>query len=255
MSEFENEFNEWKEDTRTEALEKELERLRQLNKNQSNKIQNLRKALYFQLFFVVSLFLILFFKGFIQLPGNTGSDIKELKNSIAFIKDSIEKAHLLNPVIEEDTLYLLGTPDKVKESEVVYSVQIGAFVGKDLTRFKSNLTNSIRQDSYGGINQISVGLFTKYNQAVEFLTVVQDMGFNDAFIMALKNGRRVNLQEILAKLPPEEKMHVPVKRQVTKNIQQDDENNTQPLNSSDTIKNSSTDNSMVNNKSENDTIL
>ena len=39
---------------RQEAIDKEVQRLRKINKTQSNKITNLRKALYFQLFFFVS---------------------------------------------------------------------------------------------------------------------------------------------------------------------------------------------------------
>lgn len=242
MSENDMEFNEWKESTRQDALNKEIERLRLQNKNQSHKLQNLRKVLYFQLFFVVSLFIILFVKGFINLPTDHSSD-QEQSNTITLLKDSIKSIQLNSYTIKEDTIYLMGTPDSILNSEIVFSVQIGAFLGKDLSMFNSNFTKHIRQDTYDAINQISVGLFTKYNHAAAFLTLIQDLGFTDAFIMALKNGRRTDLQKIISSLPPDERIPIRVSQP------------TIPIKQSEPIKDTTTLNSIGDQNNHNDSTV
>ncbi|MBN2165747.1 MAG: hypothetical protein JW717_05670 [Marinilabiliaceae bacterium] len=211
MSEIDSEYNTWKKDTRTSALEKEIERLRQLNRNQSHKIHNLRKIFYFQLFFFIAFLTILFFKGFISLPGKNINQ-NNYQETIAQLKDSLEKTTSLIRPIEKDTIYLMGTPDSIINSSIIYSIQIGAFEGKDLSMFESNFTKNIRQDRYGAINQISVGLFTKYNHATSFLSIIKDLGFKDAFIMALRDGKKTNLQEIISSLPDNEKTPIKVKQ-------------------------------------------
>jgi hypothetical protein len=200
MSEFDNDFNEWKDDTRTEALEKEIERLRLQNKNQSLKIQNLRKALYFQLFFVISLFAILLIKGFISLPGSLETK-ENVPATTIIVSDTTHANYPTQTIIKYDTLYMMGMPDKFDQKKAIFSVQIGAFAAKDLKQFESNMTKNMHQETFGPINQISIGLFSQYIEAEAFLKIVKEMGFKDAFIMALKNGQRISLQEAITSIP------------------------------------------------------
>lgn len=200
MSFTENEFNEQKTKLRIEAMEKEVQRLRTSNLKQSSKIGALRRNLYFQLVFFISLFSILLFKGFILLPNNSSSIEHlplEAKNVTA--KDTIKET---KPIVEDTISQIVynthkGALPKVDYDGIIFAIQIGAYTGIDLEDYEGNLLG-IKQDSYEGINQFTLGEFIDYNEAESFLGVVRQMGFKDAFIMSFKNGRRINIQNALA---------------------------------------------------------
>ncbi|MBS2096877.1 hypothetical protein [Carboxylicivirga linearis] len=195
----ENEFNEQKTRLRIEAMEKEVQRLRSSSQKQSSKIGTLRRSLYFQLVFFVSLLSILLFKGLIMLPG-IGSSIEKapLQAEVVTPKDTVPE----QPVEEDTVSHIIynthkGAIPKEDYDGIIFAIQIGAYTGIDLDKYEDNLLG-IKQDTYEGINQFTLGEFIDYKEADEFLDVVRDMGFEDAFIMSFKNGRRINIQNALA---------------------------------------------------------
>jgi len=200
MSFTENEFNEQKTKLRIEAMEKEVQRLRESNLKQSSKIGSLRRNLYFQLVFFVSLFSILLFKGFILLPSNSGSmEHLPLEAKTVTAKDTLKET---KPVVKDTISQIVynthkGALPKVDYDGIIFAIQIGAYTGIDLEKYEDNLLG-IKQDSYEGINQFTLGEFIDYTEAESFLSVVRQMGFKDAFIMSFKNGRRINIQNALA---------------------------------------------------------
>ena len=195
----ENEFNEQKTRLRIEAMEKEVQRLRTSSQKTSSKIGTLRRSLYFQLVFFVSLFSILLFKGLIILPGISNSAEKiPLQAEVITPKDTIPE----KPVTEDTVSQIIynthkGAIPKDDYDGIIFAIQIGAYTGIDLDKYEDNLLG-INQDTYEGINQFTLGEFIEYNEADEFLKVVRGMGFEDAFIMSFKNGRRINIQNALA---------------------------------------------------------
>lgn len=195
----ENEFNEQKTRLRIEAMEKEVQRLRTSSQKKSSKIGTLRRSLYFQLVFFVSLFSILLFKGLILLPGISSSAEKvPVQAEVVIPKDTIPD----KPVAEDTVSQIIynthkGAVPKADYDGIIFAIQIGAYTGINLDKYEDNLLG-IKQDTYEGINQFTLGEFIDYNEADEFLEVVRGMGFEDAFIMSFKNGRRINIQNALA---------------------------------------------------------
>ncbi len=188
----EEDFTEWKDNTRQSALEREVQRLRELSQKQSGKIGNLRRIVYFVSFFFIVLFSILLVKGMLVFPDDSTNEVSitqqapiEIKKPITIDTNRVEKSDFYIP----DTI-----PVPLRETKgVVYCVQIGAYTGIDLEEYKENLV-SLQQDSYEGINQLTLGRFTNHDKADEFLAIIHQIGFHDAFIMSFKNGRRVQVK-------------------------------------------------------------
>ncbi|MCU4163183.1 hypothetical protein [Carboxylicivirga caseinilyticus] len=211
----ENEFTEQKTRLRIEAMEKEIERLRSSSHKKSNKIGSLRRNLYFQLVFFVSLFSILLFKGLILLPGISSSvDKAPMQAEVIIPQDTIVTKTEIKT--QEDTISQIvynthkGALPKEDYDGILFAIQIGAYTGIDLDKYDGNLLG-IKQDSFEGINQFTLGEFIEYNEAEEFLNIVKGMGFKDAFIMSFKNGRRINIQNALAMRLQEQPVEVTVK--------------------------------------------
>ena len=198
-------FTEWQNQTRQEALEKEVKRLRERSYTQSGKIGSLRRTVYFTYFFFIVLFTILFLKGMISFPDNKNTSDRNTLNEEKIAKVANENKTEKNTATEENLVYIPDTvPVPIKETKgTIYCVQIGAYTGISLDEFKGNMV-SLQQDSYEGINQLTLGRFRDYDKAMRFLSVVQQIGFHDAFIMSFRNGRRVPLQEMQAVKQPEQ---------------------------------------------------
>jgi len=182
---------------RQEAIDKEVQRLRKINKTQSNKITNLRKALYFQLFFFVSLIAIFIIKGMISFKSTSSSEEFE---AYKLKYDDLQKAN--NTLDDSLDLYrnklssiISNNLETRNESGIKFRVQIGAFKEINLSDFEDNLV-AINQEKYDSINQYTIGEFNNYAKAQLFLEDIKRMGFNDSFIISTKNGRRIPIEKL-----------------------------------------------------------
>ncbi len=186
----EEDFTEWKDNTRQSALEREVQRLRELSQKQSGKFGALRRVVYFVSFFFIVLFAILLAKGMLVFPSDNTSTVVAKQDTLRSEPQYIDTVR-----VEEANLYIPDTiPIPLRETKgIVYCVQIGAYTGIDLDEYKDNLV-SLQQDSYEGINQLTLGRFTNHEKAYEFLATVHQIGFHDAFIISFKNGRRVQVK-------------------------------------------------------------
>jgi len=186
-------FKTWKDQTRQDALEKEVKRLRERSYKQSGKIGSLRRTVYFTWFFFIVLFAVMFSKGMISIQNKKTEHIKTTPVSA---KPQTTTTTTTDTLSTKVVKAVSDTIKPLKETKgVLYCVQIGAFTGINLDEFNDNLV-SLQQDSYGGINQFTLGRFKNYDKAVKFLNIVQHIGFHDAFIMSFQNGERVPLNEI-----------------------------------------------------------
>ncbi len=187
----EEDFTEWKDNTRQSALEREVQRLRELSQKQSGKFGALRRVVYFVSFFFIVLFAILLAKGMLVFPSDNTSTVVAKQDTLL----SSEPQYIDTVRVEEADLHIPDTiPIPLRETKgIVYCVQIGAYTGIDLEEYKDNLV-SLQQDSYEGINQLTLGRFTNHEKANEFLATVHQIGFHDAFIISFKNGRRVQVK-------------------------------------------------------------
>ncbi len=201
MSTPDQSFNKWKEEMRQDALEKELKRLKQFSTRQSGIIQRLRRTLWFLSLFMVASLSLLAFKGFISWPGPSrmvtlDQPPVQQVNPITQEEPKNQEANMDSAPIQilkpnQDTLTI-----EIPRDGILFSVQIGAYNTFDLTQFTRNMI-SIHQDTYEGINQLSLGVFPHYSEASEFLKIVKEIGFKDAFVMATRFGQRIKIQEAL----------------------------------------------------------
>ncbi len=186
-----------KDKLRKEAIDKEVHRLKDLNRKQSQRISNLRKTLYFLILFFITLTLILVTKGIINFSGS--QDEKELESFELKYKQLKSENISLNDSLNQYKKQLNAILDKNmnerNEKGLKFRVQIGAFKEINLKNFTSNLV-AINQESYDSINQYTVGIFTDYSKAKIFLADIKRMGFNDSFIISTKNGRRIPIEKL-----------------------------------------------------------
>ncbi|WP_430814187.1 hypothetical protein [Carboxylicivirga sp. RSCT41] len=178
---------------RVEALSDELSRQREISKKQTNTISNLRLWFYFTLVFSVTLFSFLLMQGFISIPGQqTPASVSHLIDTVYIEKainiDSLEK-------IRYNT-HRAALP-KEDYDGILFAIQIGAYKDLDLSKYKDNMLG-LKQDTYDSINQFTLGEFIEYEEALKFLTIVQNMGFEQAHMMSFKNGYRIRLENALA---------------------------------------------------------
>ncbi len=197
MTPQEFEFENRKHQLRQEASDKEVQRLRKVNRNQSHKITKLRKAMYFQLFFFVSLFLVFLIRGMIVFSGASSNEefkayqlkYADLQKANSVLEDSliVYKTNLQNIIDQNVTTR--------NEKGLRFRVQIGAFKEINLKDYTANLV-AINQETYDSINQYTIGVFKDYQKARVFLEDIKKMGFDDSFIISTKNGRRIPVEKL-----------------------------------------------------------
>ena len=195
MSLTDHHSSEQKTQLRLEALEQELKRLRKLSLKQSTKAANLRLSLYFQSAFFTILLIFLFTKGFIDLPQNHRSKQlinEQITDTVYAAKASVKDALL--PLVYNTHKAALP---KTGYDGILFAIQIGAYKNIDLSEYKENLLG-LKQDTYDSINQFTLGEFIEYEKAGKFLEIVKNMGFEQAYIMSFKNGRRIHVKSALA---------------------------------------------------------
>lgn len=196
MSLPENTSPEHKLQLRVDELNNELSRQREISQKQTTKIGNLRLWFYFTSVFSLALFSILFLQGFISIPGqHTSSQLMPLVDTVY-----IEKAINIDSL--EKITYNTHKAALLKDDYdgILFAIQIGAYKDLDLSAYKDNMLG-LKQDTYDSINQFTLGEFIDYEEAQEFLTIMQHMGFEQAHIMSFKNGYRIKLENALAMRP------------------------------------------------------
>ena len=197
MSDHEKAFNQWKDETRREALEKELSRLQKENISTIRHLKKIKIALM-----SVSALLIL---SVVFIISGHHSPISEqpllptedmTQDSKNHPKDSttklgIDNGNLIIMSPMSDTINF-----SIPDDGIFFSVQVGAFNKINMDKFIQNMI-SLRQIKYAGINQFTLGILPTYEEAVEFRDVVKKIGFAEAYITAIQNGKRINIQEAL----------------------------------------------------------
>lgn len=199
MSVPENTTHEHKLQLRLEALDKELKRMKDSSLKQSGKVSNLRLSLYFQMVFFITLFIVLFLQGFISMPsGNSAADVIARVDTV-FIEQPVQEDSI-QPIIYNTHKSAIPKDDY---NGVLFAIQIGAYKDLDLSEYKDNLLG-LKQDTYDSLNQFTLGEFIEYEEALAFLSKVQQMGFEQAHIMSFKKGQRIRLEYALSMLEKEE---------------------------------------------------
>ncbi len=85
----------------------------------------------------------------------------------------------------------------VSDEGVVFRVQIGAFRNKDLSKYFDNNPNFSGEKDEDGVQKITLGRFKDYWEADTFKKYLREMGVNDAWIVPYKDGKRVEMKDVL----------------------------------------------------------
>jgi hypothetical protein len=97
-----------------------------------------------------------------------------------------------------DTGTVVSTGAKKGPSKgVTYKVQIGSFKNKDLTKYFDNNPNFSGEVDADGTKKYTLGVFTDYWEADKFKKALREMGVKGAWVVPYKNGKRVNLKDVL----------------------------------------------------------
>ena len=82
---------------------------------------------------------------------------------------------------------------------IVFVVQVGAFRRDLPLSFYHQFAPVITEEKGQGIHRYTAGLFCTFIQAKESLQIVKKLGFSDAFIVALEDGKRIPLKDAIDK--------------------------------------------------------
>ncbi|MES2386780.1 MAG: hypothetical protein V4543_02160 [Bacteroidota bacterium] len=82
---------------------------------------------------------------------------------------------------------------------VVFKVQIGAFRNRNLQKYLNNSRNFTGEVDPDGLRKYTLGFFGDYWEADNFKKYMREMGVNDAWIVTYKDGKRVNIKDVLEK--------------------------------------------------------
>ncbi len=89
------------------------------------------------------------------------------------------------------------TGSSFSDEGVVFKVQIGAFRNKDLSKYFDNNPNFSGEKDEDGVQKITLGRFKDYWEADTFKKYLREMGVNDAWIVPYKDGKRVEMKDVL----------------------------------------------------------
>ncbi len=100
-------------------------------------------------------------------------------------------------LVEEQKSNVTKGGGRVGANGVVFKVQIGAFRNKDLTKYFENNPNFSGDVDADGTKKYSLGYFGDYWEADTFKKYLREMGVKDAWLVAYKNGQRVEMKDVL----------------------------------------------------------
>jgi hypothetical protein len=125
-------------------------------------------------------------------------DVQENKN-LVLAKDD-EQAELKRRLkqLEKETAEI-DASDK-SDKGIVFRIQIGAFEKIDLTSQANNQKTDLKAEKKDNVKQYTVGYFRDYWQADKFKKCLQNQGITDAWIVAYKDGVRVDIKDVLKKV-------------------------------------------------------
>lgn len=151
------------------------------------------------------------FKELIEENTSLKSKLSSLNNQVSGLQTRVsdseakmeslqkEKLRLETELLEsrspDESIDVTGNKTKAAKG-VVFKVQIGAYIGKDLSKFAS-LDEDMNLEAQGNVQKYTLGTFTDYWQADKFKKHLRKMGVKDAWIVPYKDGVRVPMKDVL----------------------------------------------------------
>ena len=125
---------------------------------------------------------------------STDSDVQGLKTQILAKEDEISGLKGTVQRLERENSELDVT--RKSEKGVVFRVQIGAYEGFDISDYSKD-KGDLNIEKEGKVTKYTLGYFTDYWEADKFKKYVRAMGLKDAWIVAYRDGKRVDVKDVL----------------------------------------------------------
>ncbi|MBK9478196.1 MAG: N-acetylmuramoyl-L-alanine amidase [Bacteroidetes bacterium] len=114
------------------------------------------------------------------------SDVKQVEDSTK-IFDTVQSKRALN-----------NEPENTKESAVTYKVQFSSSDKKiPLTSNQFKQLKGVSEYVENGMYKYTVGNFNDFNEAMNLQKEIRTNGFKEAFVVAFKDGKRINMKDAL----------------------------------------------------------
>lgn len=122
-------------------------------------------------------------------------DSSDMEEEIEALKKQQEENRLLIQQLEEQTQ---GTPKKaIPDEGIFFSVQIGAYHKRDISHLlKENEAELSVEESDKGLKKYLIGGYQIYEEASKARLNLRKLGFKDAWIVAYKDGIRVDISQV-----------------------------------------------------------
>jgi hypothetical protein len=127
----------------------------------------------------------------VSLEADLNAKNSENEKLVAQLKNAEEKFK------EEQKSNVTKSSNQMSPNGLVFKVQIGAFRNKDLSKYLENNPNFSGDVDADGTRKYTLGYFGDYWEADNFKKYLREMGVKDAWLVAYKNGQRVEMKDVL----------------------------------------------------------
>jgi len=174
--------------------ERLLDQIKYKNKElRSARIQRNILATVTALFLIGSLAVASFTVGLSSRPPQENPDYVNFPlDSLDVIVRRLDKLKKQNEELNQVKEFYLAK--KFLEKEVIYSVQVKAFVDKNLNLASESLSNTLFVKT-NPFYAYSLGNFETLEEAQKFRRELVGMGFSDAFVASYQDGKRLKIED------------------------------------------------------------
>lgn len=126
------------------------------------------------------------------------SDVEDYKRAAKEAADKLASEKIKQDSIGNATgnsVDTYGMYSRGAKSDLIYKVQIGAFKKFDITKYFNNNQNFSGEIDDDGTKKYTLGQFPDYWEADKFKQFLREMGVGGAWVVAYKNGKRVNMKD------------------------------------------------------------
>lgn len=114
------------------------------------------------------------------------------EQDVAKLKEEQEKNQQLIDELKEQTKS--APTNSIPDTGVFYSVQIGAYNRRDISHLiKENEAELSVEQTDKGMKKYLIGGYTTYEEAAKSRLQIRKLGFKDAWIVAHKDGQRIDM--------------------------------------------------------------